>query len=131
MADLKLVANAMFYKKNEWLNIPDEEKESCFFIFNRYFSKRYPVEAQLFNIKTIDKISSMNLWYNFMLNKPYPKWFWGKTEKIEKSEIGDKDYKLLLKYLKLKDIDLDYLIKNYIDLIQDELKYYKKIEKGN
>jgi hypothetical protein len=32
MADLKLVGNAMFYKKSDWVNVPDEEKESCFFL---------------------------------------------------------------------------------------------------
>lgn len=131
MADLKLVGNAMFYKKNEWVNISDEEKESCFFIFNRYFSKKYPDKAQLFNLKSIDKVTTMNLWYQFMKNKPYPDWFWSKGEKSEKSEISDKDYKLLLQRLKVKDIDLDYLIEHHIDFVKEELKYYKQIEKGN
>ena len=56
MADLKLVGNAMFYKKSDWVNVPDEEKESCFFIFNRYFAKKFPEKSQLLNLKSIDKI---------------------------------------------------------------------------
>ena len=72
MADLKLVTNAMFYKKSEWVNITDKEKEECFFIINRMFCKKYPEKSQLFNSKVIDKVSAMNLWYHFMLNKPYP-----------------------------------------------------------
>ena len=30
--NLNLVGNAMFYKKGEWVNISDEEKEYCFFV---------------------------------------------------------------------------------------------------
>ena len=131
MADLKLVGNAMFYKKREWVNVPDEEKESCFFIFNRYFAKKYPEMSQLLNLKTITKVTAMNLWYEFMLDKPYPNWFWSKSDKTEKSVIGDKDYKLLLQKLKIKDLDLDYLIMNHFDFIKEELKYYKSIEKEN
>jgi hypothetical protein len=131
MADLKLVGNAMFYKKGDWVNVPDEEKESCFFIFNRYFAKKYPENAQLLNLKTINKVTAMNLWYEFMLDKPYPNWFWSKSDKTEKSVISDKDYKLLLQKLKIKDLDLDYLIMNHFEFIKEELKYYKSIEKEN
>jgi hypothetical protein len=131
MADLKLVGNAMFYKKGDWVNVPDEEKESCFFIFNRYFAKKYPENAQLLNLKTINKVTAMNLWYQFMLDKPYPNWFWSKSDKTEKSVISDKDYKLLLQKLKIKDLDLDYLIMNHFEFIKEELKYYKSIEKEN
>jgi hypothetical protein len=131
MADLKLVGNAMFYKKGDWVNVPDEEKESCFFIFNRYFAKKYPEKAQLLNLKVINKVTAMNLWYQFMLDKPYPNWFWSKSDKAEKSVISDKDYKLLLQKLKIKDLDLDYLIINHFEFIKEELKYYKSIEKEN
>ena len=131
MADLKLVGNAMFYKKGDWVNVPDEEKESCFFIFNRYFAKKYPEKAQLLNLKVINKVTAMNLWYQFMLDKPYPNWFWSKSDKAEKSVISDKDYKLLLQKLKIKYLDLDYLIINHFEFIKEELKYYKSIEKEN
>lgn len=131
MADLKLVGNAMFYKKSDWVNVPDEEKESCFFIFNRYFAKKFPEKAQLLNLKSIDKITAMNLWYQFMLKQPYPNWFWSKSEKGEKSEIVNKDYKLLLQRLKIKDIDLDYLIEHHIDFIKEELVYIKKLINQN
>jgi hypothetical protein len=66
-----------------------------------------------------------------MLKQPYPNWFWSKSEKNEKSKISDKDYKLILQKLKIKDIDLDYLIEHHIEFITEELKYYKQIEKGN
>ncbi len=129
MANLKLVADAIFTNKVNWCDIPDEEKESCFFVFNRYFAKKYPEKSQLLNLKTIDKITAMNLWFNFMKGKPYPNWFWSKSEGKEKSEIPDKDYKTLLQKLRIKDLDLNYLIENHFDFIKEELNYYKKLEK--
>lgn len=131
MAELIDVANAMFTNKRNWVNISDEDKEKFFFIFNRYFAKKYPEKSQLLNLKVIDKVSALDLWYHFMLNKPYPNWFWSKSEKAEKSDISEKEYKLLLLNLKIKDIDLDYLIQHHIDFIKEELKYYKDLEKNN
>jgi hypothetical protein len=130
MANIKLVADAMFYNKKDWINIPDEEKESCFFIFNRYFSKKFAEKSQLLNIKSIDKISSMNLWFTFMLDKPYPKWFWSKLPSTtEKPKINDKDFITLVEKLNIKESDVDYLINNHFDFIKEELKYWKSIEK--
>lgn len=129
MAELIDVANAMFRKKSDWINITDEEKTEFFFIFNRYFAKKYPERAQLLNLKTIDKVSALDLWYNFMLDKPYPNWFWSKGEKVDKSEISKKDFNLLLLKLKAKKEDLEYLIDNHFEFVKDELKYFKSLEK--
>jgi hypothetical protein len=129
MANLKLVADAIFTNKVKWEDVSDEAKETCFFVFNRYFAKKYPHLSQLLNLKTIDKLSSMELWYNYFKNKPYPQWLWSKSEGITKSDISDKDFKLLQEKLKLKDIDLIYLIKNHLDIIKEELKYFKNLEK--
>lgn len=130
MAELIDVANAMF-RKADWSKINDFDKERFFFIFNRYFAKKYPERSQLLNLKIIDKVSSLDLWYHFMKDKPYPNWFWSKSDKVEKSDIPEKDYKLLLMKLKIKDIDLDYLINKNPDFIKEELKYYKDLDKNN
>jgi hypothetical protein len=127
MANIKLVADAMFYNKKDWINIPDEEKESCFFLFNRYFSKKYINQSQLLNVKNIDKVSAMNLWYTFMLDEPYPRWFWSKGTPVEKSKITDKDFRLLVEKLNIKDCDVEYLINKHFDFIKQELSYYKSI----
>ena len=126
--NLKKIADAMFDDKNKWDNITDEEKENSFFIFNRFFSKKYPYKSQLFNIKTIDKTTSMNLWHQFMKEKNYPQWFWSKS-KEKKQNISNKDFKLLMKKLDInKEKDLEYLIENNYDIINNELKHFKKIE---
>lgn len=129
MAELIDVFNAMFRNKSEWSKLTDEDKSKNFFIFNRYFSKKYPDKAQLLNLKTIDKVSALDLWYNFMLNKDYPNWFWSKGEKAEKPDISEKDFNLLLLKLKVKKEDLEYLIDNHFEFVKDELKYFKSLEK--
>jgi hypothetical protein len=129
MSNIKIVADAIFTKKVNWSDISEEDKEMSFFIFNRYFSKKYPEKAQLLNLKTIDKSTAMELWYQFFKNKPYPNWLWSKSDEKEKSIIAEKDYKLLLEKLKIKDLDLDYLIENHLDFIKEELKYYKSLQK--
>lgn len=126
MAELIDVANAMFRNKKDWKNITDLDKERFFFIFNRYFSKKYTTKSQLLNNKNIDKSSALDLWYYYMLDKPYPNWFWSKSPKFDKSELEDKDFKLLFEKMGLnKEDDLIYLIQNYPDIIMEELKFYK------
>ena len=100
MAQITDVANAIFKFKNDWIynsngdKITDDDKETFFFIFNRYFSKTYPDKAQLLNYKNIDKVMAMDIWFHFMKSQPYPNNFWSKTPKVEK-EIPEKEYKLL------------------------------------
>jgi hypothetical protein len=126
MAEIIDVANAMFRDRNNWKNISDSDKEKYFFIFNRYFSKKYTTNSQLLNIKTVDKIISMDLWFHFMKDKPYPKWFWSKSPKVQKTEMPQKDFELLMEKIGLnKEEDLIYLIENYKDIIDEELKFYK------
>lgn len=113
--------------REDWNKVPDCKKEEFFFIFNRYFSKKYPEKSQLLNTKNIDKIMAMELWYNFIKKEPYPRWFWSKGDKAEKADVTPKDYKALLVLLKIKSEDLDYLIKNHFDFIKEELTYLKKL----
>lgn len=122
------ITNAMFKDKDKWKWVSDEQKNEFFFIINRLLSKRFPEKSQLLNTKSIDKVSGLELWYQFMKNKPYPSWIWSKSEK-EKPIISETDYKLLLNKFKIKDLDLDYLIENHFDFVKEELSYYKKLEK--
>jgi hypothetical protein len=55
-------------------------------------------------------------------------WFWFKSSTLDKPEIPNKDYKLLLS--KLKPDDLNYLISIMI-LLKKSYCIIKKIEKGN
>lgn len=126
MAELIDVFKAMM-RKGSWEKITVEEKEKNFFIFNRYFSKVYPEQAQLLNLKNIDKVVGMELWYQFMKTEPYPDWFWSKSEKSDKPILAPKDYRMLLVSLKIKPDDLDYLIEKHYEFIKEELSYLKKV----
>ena len=128
MAELIDVANAMFRNRSDWKKITDDDKEKLFFIFNRYFSKKYPEKSHLLNMKTTNKSDGMDLWFHFMKGKSYPQWFWSKSP-TDKPEIPEKDFKLLMLRLKLKDSDITYLVNNFPDFIKEELKYYKQLDK--
>ena len=129
MAELIDVFNAMLKNKKDWVKITSDDKEKFSFIFNRYFSKKYIEQAALMNIKGIDKVLVMDLWYNFMLTQPFPKWFWSKSEKTDKPKITEKEFKMLTIKLKVKPDDINYLIDKHPEFIKDELDYYKKLEK--
>jgi hypothetical protein len=126
--NLLAITNAMFKTKSDWQYVTEEQKEKWFFIINRNFSKKYPEKAQLLNLKTIDKVTALNLWYHFMLDKPYPSWFWSKGESTEKGKISEKEFKNLLESLKVKPEDLEYLINKHPDFIKEELTYLKKLK---
>lgn len=125
---LLAITNSMFKDKKDWKWVSDEQKNEFFFIINRLLSKKFPDKSQLLNLKLIDKVTGLDLWFHFMKDKPYPSWFWSKSEK-EKRLIPDTDYKLLLSRFKIKDIDLDFLIEHHFDFIKEELNYFKKLEK--
>lgn len=126
---IELVKALVSKNPKAWDLVSVDDKEKNFFIINRYMSKKYPDKSQLFNIKTIDKVSAMNLWHYFIIKEPYPNWFWSKGNKGDKSEISNKDFKLLKGKLKIKEFDLEYLVKNHRDFVEEELKYYKSLEK--
>jgi hypothetical protein len=129
MAELIDVFNAMLKNKKDWVKITSDDKEKFSFIFNRYFSKRYTEQAAFMNLKGIDKVLVMDLWYKFMLTQPFPRWFWSKSDKVDKPKITEKELKMLVIKLKVKPDDINYLIDKHPEFIKDELDYYKKLEK--
>lgn len=140
MAELIDVAKAMFSDRNKWMYITDDDKVKYSFIFNRYFSKKFPSLSFLNNLKDGNGKIIMDLWFNFVKTKEFKslvdkgefwsKWFWSKSLKINKSELENKDFNLLMIKLELnKSEDLIYLVNNYFDIIEEELKYFKKTNK--
>jgi hypothetical protein len=123
------IFNAMIKNKNNWKYVTDKQKEEFSFIFTRYFSKRYTEQAYFMNLKGIDKVLVMDLWYKFMLTQPFPKWFWSKSDKVDKPKITEKELKMLVIKLKVKPDDINYLIDKHPEFIKDELDYIKKLEK--
>lgn len=127
MAELVKVFNGMF--RGGWDKVTEIDKDECFFIFNRFFSKRYTEQSLVLNIKDIDKVMAMNIWYEFMRTQSYPSWFWSKSDKSEKEKVTNKEFLILKRKFNLKDDDIKYLVDNYFDIIKDELDFIKKLEK--
>lgn len=123
--NLLQITNCMFKNRENWKWVTDEQKKEFAFIINRLFSKRYPEYSDMCNIKNIDSASVMNLWFYLQEGKPYPQWFWSKSQKIEKSEISEKDFKLLMVKLNInKEEDLIYLLDHFPEIIKEELKWF-------
>jgi hypothetical protein len=121
--NLLQISNIMFKDRSRWSEVTDEEKSDLFFIFNRYFSKRYPEFAQLLNIAGTNPVVGMDLWFNFMKGKPYPQWFWSKSSQAEKSEkIWEK--------LNLSEEEFGIIQKFYPEELEDELKWLKELQKN-
>jgi hypothetical protein len=127
------ISNVIFRDREKWEFVTDEQKIEFSFIFTRFSSKRFTHHAFCLNTKEQDKVVIMDMWFHLMKGKPYPQWFWSKCPKWNKTDLDDKDFKLLMVKLNLnKEDDLVYLVEHYSEIIDDELSYYKKKEKdGN
>lgn len=128
--NLLAIFNCMVKNKNDWEYVTDEQKEKFFFIINRQLSKKYPEKSKLLNDKLINKVSAMDTWYFFMLDKPYPKWFWSKSSvDKQKSEWNESDLKSLIFESDISKEDLQILINYYPDIVKEEIKYLKDAQK--
>lgn len=128
--NLLSISKVIFQNRNNWKFVTNDMKEKYFFIFNRYFSKKYPNESQLINHKSINKSIGLDLWFYFMKDKEYPKWFWSKSKFDKSSDLPEIDFRLLMIKLNLdKDDDLQYLINNFPEVIKEELEFYKTKQK--
>jgi hypothetical protein len=120
--NLLQISNIIFKDRSKWSEVTDEEKADFFFIFNRYFSKRYPNLAQLINLTGTSPVIGMNLWFNFMKDKPYPQWFWSKSNSTEKSEKN-------WEKLGIREDEYQIIEKFYSDELESELKWLKESQK--
>jgi hypothetical protein len=73
---------AIFIDKTSYLSLTDNDKESLFFIFNRYMAKKYPLHANAFNKKGVYTPLALDVWFNFFSKQPnkFPEWFFKKKD---------------------------------------------------
>lgn len=135
MSKITDLSDAIFSRDVEkWDSISDDDKDKFAFIFNRYFSKKYPRYSHLLNLKSQDNLTLMNMWFYFIKNDNFDtkwdisKWFWSKTSK-QKNELK-LDYKKIMTHFDInKKEDIDYLINRYPDLVKSELKLIRDVKK--
>jgi len=133
---LLAVFNAMTRNKEDWQYVTDEQKEKYWFIINRNLSKIYIDNSFKLNLKSLDKSTILDIWFNFLKDKPYnnySKKFWSKSENKTKpkDDITNNDITLLSNKLNLSSNDIIFIHKHYKDELMDELKYLKNIQKNN
>lgn len=135
MYDLKHVVDYIFKDKQSYNNLSDEDKEKFFFIINRKFARKYPKHAQFFNQKGFDKASALDIWYNFFIKERtlnIPDWYWFKQSSIkkDKSSLNKEEVEYLTSLYNISENDLYYIEKNYPTELKEEVKKYKKFNKG-
>lgn len=94
----------IFFKdKHLYYTITDKEKEQMFFIFIQCFARLYPLHVQELNIKNIDKVSALDLLFDFCFDKtktiPYN--FYPNFKEKQKKDII-KNKKDIIYYTKTK-----------------------------
>lgn len=124
--DFKSLVNIFFYSKKDWNQVTDEDKESLFFIFNRYMSKKHPKIAQFFNERGVDKATAMDLWFLQMKKENrVPGWFWPGATKRKDPPI--KDWQLIQDFWKLSLNDIYVLCDMFPDDTKAEIKRIQAI----
>jgi len=130
-SNLLAISDCLFKNKSNWEFVDDSQKDQFFFIFNRYFAKKYPELSQLLNDKNIDKSVGMDLWFEFFRNKPYPQWFWAKSKKTTKNTNDDDLLIDMQNQLGLNTQEFEFLKVNYPQEIETEINYLKLQKNGN
>ena len=124
------IVQAIFVKRRNYQTLSDKEKDSMFFIFNRYMSKKFPKKAQALNKKGIDKSVALDAWYYDNKNAfGIPSWFWaGKKKEEVKGDFEKKDITRFLNYHELRMDDFDMLNIICPEDLKEEVKRLKKLE---
>jgi hypothetical protein len=64
-----------------------------------------------------------------MKSKPYPSWIWSKDEKSKSSNLNDEDFLILKSKTGFKEDEIHFLLKYYKEECEEEIKYFKNLEK--
>lgn len=127
------VVNYLLKDRHKYKTIPVKDKETNFFIINRFLSKKFPEQAQKFNKKTIDKSLALDLWFLFLRHEKRNEifgWFWSKVPSNTNKKLSEADSKLLMSKFEIRKEDLDMLVMYHMDFIEEELKYFKELKKA-
>lgn len=134
MEEFKLadVVNCLLKDRHKYKAIPVKSKEDNFFIINRFLAKKFPEQAQMFNKKSIDKSLALDLWFLFLRHQKRTeiyRWFWSKVPSNKNKKFSDGDIKLLMNRLEIRKEDFSILEMYHLDLLEEELKYFKELKK--
>ena len=124
--DFKTITTIIFQDKRKYEEITNEEKESLFFIFNRFMSKKYPKQAQFFNSRNIDKATCMDVWFQYLKSEVrLPYWFWKGPTKKKDPEI--KEWQIVRDFYEFNLNDIYLLCELFPKEFKEEIKRIKTI----
>lgn len=122
------ILNLLFANRSEYKNLSVKEKDSAFFIVNRYLSKKFPDKASKMNFKGLDNSLGLDMWFLALKNegKNY-NWVWNTKKESALQKEKSKDIELVIQTLELKNIDEYRILSTYYsDELKEELNYIKK-----
>ena len=126
--DFKTLTTIIFQNKKDWAEVSNDDKESLFFIFNRYMSKHYPKKAQFFNVPNIDKSICMDIWFlSLQSERSVPFWFWPGPTKKKAPVI--KDWEVVRDFWKMDMDNIYKLCELFPKDVKAEIKRLQLINK--
>lgn len=113
----------MFTKPKDYKNIKDFNKKRHHFMINRFFSIKFPANAQAFNINGINGLAVIDSWALVAQRfSAVPPWIYTKTKKSESAPVDKKEY------IPSQEAVEFYMRKNEIGKREynEALKFFKK-----
>jgi len=129
--------NLMFKDPKKFEKIPGYEKGKHLFMLNRFFSIKYPIQAQMLNKLNINGVEAIQYWAS-TLTKLYsstPTWIWEglkgvkvkKEQKKKEIEIKESTIKYYCLKMQLSKSEVEYAIKTLGDPFKKELLNIEKM----
>lgn len=122
----------VFKDQKKYDSLYAREKSKYFFMFNRFCSIMYPVQANLFNHIKILSSEAIDYWQSSFIKKyggKIPSWIYTKSIKNEKNKTEYEYKKEIIDLIKEKNQISNREIKDLINFYPSKFKqYYKEIE---
>lgn len=129
--------NLMFKKPKEFADLSNYEKNKHMFMMNRFFSMKYPAQAQYLNKLNINGAQVVQYWANTLSNlyTSVPGWIWQglkgvKTKKASKKKllsVKDSTITYYCQKMNLSKREVEYAIKTIGDEFKQELLSIEKM----
>lgn len=121
----------MFTKKSDYNNVKEQSKRRHHFMINRFFSIKFPANAQMFNINGINGAAVVDSW-SLVAQRftSVPMWIYTKTKKpAPKKEEYIPNEETLALFMKIHEIgkrEFNELKKFAPSQLEEELKKLEK-----
>lgn len=107
------IGKIVFTDRSKYSTISENDKNSAFFMFNRFVSKGFPYMAQQVNRNGIYTSAVMDMWFKVFekFGNRLPSWWWAKSKKTKNQiVVEDLDPKVdrlvVQKYMELNKIGI-------------------------